>query len=65
LGGKENVGDGNEHHQSAEEAVLSNSFSVLACCVARSDICHDANPEVVETAEKTVLELVRHFCKKG
>jgi len=54
------VGNRDELDQAARQTVVANLLGDPTLRVARYEVCDDADPAVIETAEQTVLELIRH-----
>lgn len=61
LSSTDEVGDGNELNQSADETALADLLGDPAGRVARHDVRDDADTAVVEAAEQAMLEFVRHL----
>lgn len=60
LEGGDDVGDGQDVGQAAGEAGLADRLSILAELVAGHEVADDAQADVVEAAEETVLPFSRH-----
>lgn len=61
---REDVDDGADVGEAASEATFADGFGILAKLVARHEIGNNAQPEIVEAAEKSVLPFSSHFGRR-
>lgn len=62
---REDVDDGADVGEAASEATFPDGFGILAKLVARHEVRNNAQPEIVEAAEQSVLPLSRHFGRRS
>lgn len=58
---REDVDDGADVGETASEATFADGLGILAKLVARDKVGDNAQPQIVEAAEKSVLPVSRHF----
>lgn len=62
---REDVDDGADVGEATGEATFPDGLRILAELVARHEVRDDAQPEIVEAAEKSVLPVARHVGGNG